>query len=142
MRTTKLVCFTALILPLLLSACAEDKTQHYPGPPLPREQLAVVKGSLHFFGIGAYRVDLLSIDSSDVTDPVEILPGERTISVEAFSCFYWCGEERREVRFKALAGHTYEIDWDFWRSGDLLVIALETGEIVARSSSGSSAGID
>lgn len=84
MRITELACRTALLLPLLLPACAGDKLQHYPGPPRPQEQVAVIEGADRFIVFGAYGVDLISVDGSKVGDgSVQVLPGKHTVGVEA-----------------------------------------------------------
>ena len=78
------------MLLLLLSACSKEADRLYSGPPLAPDQVASIKGTFHFLVVGAYGVNVLSVDGSGVADPVEVLPGEHKITVETFSCWYWC----------------------------------------------------
>jgi len=133
-----------LIPTLLLSACAKEPERHYSGPPLPQNEVAVIKGTNHFFLLGDYGVNLSSIDGSRVkADQVEVLAGEHIVKVEAKSSLgiHVGAKQYQEIRFTALAGHRYEIDVEFW-SGDFMVTDLVSGEIVARAPARPDSSID
>ena len=106
MRISKLVCLTFLIPTLLLEACANELEQHYPGPPLPQKEVAVIKGTNHYFVLGDYGVNLSSVDGSRVkADQVEVLAGEHVVKVEAKSSLgvYVGAKQYQKFRFTALA---------------------------------------
>jgi hypothetical protein len=113
----------AVLAGLLAAGCGAVKL--YPGPRLPRDQVAVLE-------IG--NVILYSVDGKpvDTTGKVEILPGVHDLRGNHNAPDY--GETLMTYTFTAEAGHRYVFDADYhfgrhfsWRPW---VKDTETGEIV------------
>jgi hypothetical protein len=143
--------FVALILVILPSGCATSGMRMYTGEALPKEQVAVIKGSTKFLYLGlAYVVTgarILEADGKALLHPTktcEVLPGLHSLVVEPYR---WLdvlflpnpgGETCGWVflKFNTEAGHQYKIEVPYWWKRGTLVNVIDTksGEIVATQS--------
>ena len=98
-----------VLLVLVLSGCGT--MQAYPGEARSPDQVAIIKPSYK----AGPKVEILSVDSRKLEsgkDKVEVLPGRHTISARIIVSN---GEDMTVItnpmtlKFKAKAGHTYEL---------------------------------
>ena len=124
-----------LIVVLMAFSCATSKM--YDGPELPREKVAVLKGSTGgIFGnaAGIATVDGRSTGFNDMQ--VTVLPGKRTLDIEVIYCEGYpvqvCHEVPSVLSFEAEAGHTYIAKGKIVSGvANVWLEDAETGEVVA-----------
>ena len=119
----------------LFSGCTTVRM--YPGDPLPKEKISILKGAWneYFFlwriNGRIYKVDGEKLESPDI---VELIPGKHEISAyltQTFSTGLTLSGKIKTFRINTKAGHTYIIDGK-WNGGDneIWIKDDDTGEII------------
>lgn len=139
--------FLGLLACVTLTGCFTLQT--YPGPQLPREQVATLKTQFKFYAFVTIYTRVVLIDGQSkyfqegfyLYGDVELLPGLHELEVvvvRSIGSGYFPlspSEDygpRRSLSFSAEAGHVYKLHGN-WNSGDseMWVVDEETGRVVA-----------
>jgi len=98
-----------------LSGCSV--TQGYPGPRRPRDEVARISRTLHFWLFAAKIIELRTIDGEWVKGgEIEVLPGIHTVAVSYFSDvanFVQWSNELCSITLDMKAGHSYQANGEF-----------------------------
>jgi len=131
-----------------LAACAP--LQIYPGPQLPREQIATIHGAVNYYGIGWVIAIIDTVDGKKIVRSsdeiywgrIEMLPGQHEISASLWVSVLspmtvinrGTTPEFRRLTFVAEAGERYIVDAS-WGGGSeknaIWIVNERTKEIVA-----------
>jgi hypothetical protein len=138
-----------LWLALLTSGCVTMRM--YEGEQLPKEQIAIIKGSLKYYAYAYLYVNLKEVDGiqsrfeGPTSSAVEVLPGWHEIVVSVTRKIGSGGQysiiadavpppsDYYTLSFYAMPGQKYKVKSSFWRTKNALVTVVNThsGEIVA-----------
>lgn len=140
--------FVALILFILTSGCVT--TRMYEGEQLPKEQIAIIKGSLKYYVYAYLEINIKEVDGIPLmfkssTSSVEVLPGwhETVVSVKriigggnAFDLAIQDSivpDDCYALSFYAMPEQKYKVKSSFWKTKNGLVTVVNThsGEVVA-----------
>jgi hypothetical protein len=139
----------ALLCVLCSAVAACTPLQTYPGPQLPREQVATVRGAVNYYGVGWVIVVIDAVDGKKIVGSsdelylgrIEMLPGQHEISASLWVSAVTptmvinrgATPELRRLPFVAEAGERYIVDgsWGGSSEKNAIWIANErTKEIV------------
>jgi len=133
------IAFSLVILFIVAMGCTTKL--RYPGPQLPYEKVAKLKGTYNFYYFVDVECIIVAVDGESVYggiwssgDTVEILPGKHEVSIGLI----YMGlntlkfGQFQTFSFVAEAGHVYKADGN-WNSGDnqIWIIDKESGQVVA-----------
>jgi hypothetical protein len=143
----------ALILVILASGCAT--TRMYTGEALPKEKIAVIRGSNNqrFLRTIVFTVTIVSVNEERLKNPakgrsqrIEIIPRvhEILVDMERTQChgggFLWpsCNNfflKQQRLELNVQAGHEYKIQLENWWTPDGFIIAVDTNtaEVILRN---------
>ena len=140
----------ALLCILCSAVAACTPLQTYPGPQLPREQVATLHGAVNYYGVGWVIVVIDAVDGKKIVGSsdemywgrIELLPGQHEISaslwVSAVTPMLVINRgatpELRRLTFVAEAGARYIADGSWGGSSEknaIWIVDERTKEIVA-----------
>ena len=130
----RLLIIVSLALSLLISACGTVQT--YPGSPLPRENVAIIKTEYTFYLVGGADTRIISVDDQDVNHNIgasmEVLPGRHKLEVQLwFAVGITEAPAATQVfMLDAKAGKSYRIVSNYLKKA-IWIIEETTGRVVS-----------